>query len=411
MRRHPVHALVFMLFAAACAVRPAGDGEATGELDLGSPSGRVTLSGWEASPEEGRALLAALDGFAQEFPEVEARWQPVSGDYPAAMTADFTARRPPTVFYVDSSVAPEWIDQGVLEPLDPYIEASGFEIDPFFDAYLDAFRGPDGKIYGLPKDGNTLAMAYNADMLERAGVEPPTTWDELVAAAEELDRGGITPLCLSHELARVLAFIYQNGGALLTEDNSASAIGSPESRAAIEWYLDLYARGLGARPADLGADWCGTALGQEKVAIAFEGGWLDPFMQQQYPGVSYAWAEMPAGTERATLAFTVSYSMGVHSENKEAGWALLSYLTGPQGMERWTSGGIALPSRADVAVPEGKDVFVRGAEYARPWSFVPGFSQIQDAFNNAMTASIEAGATSADDIVSATEQAIEKVLR
>lgn len=411
MRRHPVHVVALALLAAACAVRPAGDAGGAGELDLSSASGRVTLSGWEASPEEGKALDAALDGFAEEFPEIEARWQPVSGDYPAAMTADFTARRPPTVFYVDSSVAPEWIDQGVLEPLDPYIEASGFDTDPFFDAYLDAFRGPDGKIYGLPKDGNTLAMAYNTDMLERAGVEPPATWDELVAAAEELERAGVTPLCLSHELARVLAFIYQNGGGLLTGDNSAPAIATPESRAAIEWYLGLYARALGARPADLGADWCGTALGQEKVAIAFEGGWLDPFMQQQYPDVSYAWAEMPAGAEQATLAFTVSYSMGVHSDNKEAGWALLSYLTGPEGMELWTAGGIALPSREDVPVPEGKEVFVAGAAYARPWSFVPGFSQIQDAFNNAMTAAIESGATSADDVVSATEQAIEQVLR
>ena len=59
----------------------------------------------------------------------------------------------------------------------------GFDTSQFFEGYLDAFKGADGKIYGFPKDGNTLAMAYNADMLEAAGVEPPTNWEELEAAA------------------------------------------------------------------------------------------------------------------------------------------------------------------------------------------------------------------------------------
>ena len=49
----------------------------------------------------------------------------------------------------------------------------------FFDGYLSTFKGKDGKIYGLPKDGNTIAMAYNSDLVTAA----PTTMDELVTAA------------------------------------------------------------------------------------------------------------------------------------------------------------------------------------------------------------------------------------
>ena len=138
--------------------------------------------------------------------------------------------------------------------------------------------------------------------------------------------------------------------------------------------------------------------------MVFEGNWLVPFMDGTFPDVTYAMAEMPAGAEQATLAFTVSYSIGADSENPDAAWSLLSYLTGPEGMETWTSLGLALPSRSDVAAPEGREALLAGAEYARPWSFVPGFADVSTAFNNAFTAAVE-GSGSVDEIVTATQEA------
>ena len=82
--------------------------------------------------------------------------------------------------------------------LEPLAAERGFDTSAFFPGYLDAFKGPDGKIYGFPKDGNTLAMAYNAAMLEAAGIEPPTNWEELQAAAEALTTGDQKAFCLNH---------------------------------------------------------------------------------------------------------------------------------------------------------------------------------------------------------------------
>ena len=44
----------------------------------------------------------------------------------------------------------------------------------------------DGKLYGLQPGANTLAIFYNKDVLEKAGVKPPTTWDELKTTAKKL---------------------------------------------------------------------------------------------------------------------------------------------------------------------------------------------------------------------------------
>lgn len=384
-----------------------GDGAAAGEC-VGE--GDVILSGWQASPEEGELLEEMFAGFEEACPNITIDYQPVAGDYPQAMLANFSAGTPPDVFYVDSAVAPEWIQEQFLLPLDDYIAETGFDTGQFYEGYLDAFRGSDGQIYGLPKDASTLALFYNEQMLADAGVEPPTNWDELTAAAETLTTGDVTGLCLSPSLDRALAFIYQNGGAIYNDDFTEVTFDSPEVTEAVDTYLGFFESGVGASPAELGSGWCGEALGQEKVAMVFEGNWLIPFMEGTFPDVAYATAEMPAGAEQATLAFTVSYSIGADSANPDAAWSLLSYLTGPEGMETWTSQGLALPSREDVPVPEGREALLAGAEYARPWSFTPGFADVSTAFNNAFTAATE-GSGSTEEIVSATTEAAQGTIQ
>jgi multiple sugar transport system substrate-binding protein len=426
-------AAVFVLMFSACssgggspaagsAANPGTSAEATSgasseassgpSFDASSVSGTVVLSGWQSSGDEGKALDAVLAGFKAAYPNIKLDYQPVATDYATAMAAKFSSGAPPDVFYVDSSLAPDWIDQGVLEDVGTMATERGFDTSQFFPGYLDAFKGPDGKIYGFPKDGNTLGMAYNTDMFSAAGLQPPTTWDELKAAATKLTTGNQKAFCLSSTLDRALAFIYQNGGSLLSEDKTTDTIDTPEVKDALTTYLGWFKSGQGGRPADLkGDDWCGKALGLKQVAMIFEGGWLDPYMKSTYPGTNYAWAEMPKGTQQATLGFTVSYSIGADSKNKDAAWVLLTYLTGPDGMKIWTQGGIANPSRKDVPPAAGKEILVKGADYAKPWSFIPGFSKINDAFNNAMTAQIEAKSDDPTPVIAAAKAAIDAALK
>jgi multiple sugar transport system substrate-binding protein len=383
-------------------------------FDPQSVSGDLTLQGWSAGAVEAPILEKVLDDFEAAYPNIKVKFEPIAGDYNAAMAAKFSSGDVPDVFYLDSGPAATWIDDGSVAPLDEYIAMSGFDTSAFYPAYLDAFKGPDGKIYGLPKDGNTIAMAYNEDLLTAAGVTaPPTSWEELTAAIDKLkgQEGIDAPMCLSPSLDRALAFIYQAGGGLFNEDKTAAVIDTPESVQGIQTYLDFFSSGAAKRPADMGDDWCGKSLGEGHAAIAFEGGWLDPYMADTYPDVKYAWAEMPAGPAgKATLAFTVAYAMGVDSPNKEASWVLISYLTGPEGMQTWTEGGVANPSRSDLSGAPGKEVLIQSAEFAKPWSFIPGFSQINDAFNNALTGAIE-GSGTAQDVATATKEAIDSQLR
>ena len=217
---------------------PAASGESPGAstsagtgFDAQSVSGDLTLQGWSAGAVEAPILQKVLEDFQAKYPNIKVKFEPISGNYVDAMAPKFSSQDVPDVFYVDSSQAATWIDDGVLEPLDDYVSKSGFDTSKFYPGYLDAFKGPDGKLYGLPKDGNTLAMAYNTDLLQKAGVTtPPTDWASLTDAVTKLKSSGVdTPLCLGPSLDRALAFIYAGGGSLYNADMTAAAIDSPES--------------------------------------------------------------------------------------------------------------------------------------------------------------------------------------
>jgi multiple sugar transport system substrate-binding protein len=397
--------------AESSAAASPGESAATGGWDPSAITGTAILSGWRSSPEEGEALTQALLGFPAQYPNIQVDYQPIAGDYRTVMITKISSGEVPDLFYVNAEYAPEWINEGFLLPLDDYIAKSGFDTTQFFDGYLSTFKGKDGKIYGFPKDGNTIAMAYNSALV----TSPPTSMDDLVSQAQAVkgtsDLGA--PICLNPGLDRGLAFLYAQGGELLNADGTASAIDTDASKTAVQWYLDLFKNGLGMTAADLGSGWCGEALGKKQVAFAFEGGWLDPFMTSTYPDVKYAWGEMPTGSSGSpvTISYTVSYSIGADSVDKDQAFVLLTYLAGKDGMTKWTAGGVALPSRKDVPVPAGKDVLAAGSAYARPGSgFMPGYVDVQKAFQDAFTAEIQNKTYDAAPVVAATKAAIDKAL-
>ena len=390
--------------SAAASASPAG-------FDSKAISGTVTLSGWQSSPAEGNALTQALLGFESAYPNIKVDYQPVAGDYPTVLATKFASHDVPDLFYVNADIASTWISQGFLSPLDDYTAKSAFDTSQFFNGYASIFKGTDGKTYGFPKDGNTIAMAYNTALV----TTPPKTMDDLVTLAKSLKgKDGLkAPMCLNPGLDRGLAFLYAQGGSLLTADGKTSAIDSAASKTAIQWYLDLFKNGLGMTASDLGAGWCGDALGKKSAAITFEGGWLDPAMTSTYPDVKYAWAQLPTGSSGnpVTISYTVSYSIGADSKNKDQAWVLLQYLTGKDGMTTWTQGGVALPARKDVPSPAGKDVLTASNAFAKPGSgFMPGYNDVQKAFQDAFTAQIQGKTFSADPVITATKAAIDKAL-
>jgi multiple sugar transport system substrate-binding protein len=356
-------------------------------------TGSIRLAGWTSGGStEGILLRQVLAGFAKKYPKIKVSYTALD-PYQQNMLAQFAARRPPDVFYVDSNDFPDWAKQGLLAPLDPYISKYKFNTKPFFPRLLSAFKY-QGKTYGFPKGFSPLSMEINTAMLAKVGGKAPTTWAQLRTLAQRMKAANVPeggrPICFQPEWARMLAFVYENKGSLLNASKTRATVLTPAVREAVNFYVGMINSGLAGTQQQLGAGWCGEAFGKEKAAITFEGNWIMPFMAEQFPNVKYRVYRMVRNKQRATLSFTVSYSIAKASKNKAAAWTLLTYLTGKQGMGTWTSKGLELPSRSDVKlrVP-GRTAYIQDAAVGRPWQFAPGFSKVMTVANNELTAVIE----------------------
>ena len=351
----------------------------------------ITLSGWSAGKTEDDLLQSVVDDFNNTHPNIHVDYSVINGDYATAMTARFAARNAPDVFYVDSSIAPTWIKQGVVEPLNAYIKKSKYDTTKFYPGLLNAFKV--GKTYyGFPKDWSPLAVEINKSMFAKAGIKKaPRTWGELLVDAQKLASSnavpGGKPLCLPADWARMLAFVFQNKGSLAN-------VQSPAVAAAVNYYVNFFKKGLAATPTQLGVGWPGEALGKEKAAIIFEGNWLLPYMKSTFPQVGFGVGPMVKGKVNGNLGFTVSYSMAKDSKNKQAAWTLLSWLTGKVGMSKWMSLGLALPTRSDVKAVGGRAPFLAAGPSSRGWGF-PNFSATLTIMNNDLQGVIDGNKTTA----------------
>jgi multiple sugar transport system substrate-binding protein len=248
-------------------------------------------------------------------------------------------------------------------------------------------------------------MVYDPQAFDGAGIsDPPTTWDELRSVAQTLvDPTGQPPIILPPDFARFIVFLYQAGAAVIGSDGSV-AINSRETQQALDYYYGLYKDGLAATPADVGAQWPGDAFAKDLGVIVFEGNWMFPFLAASAPDKQFLIAELPAGPAgKVTMGFTVSYSINAKTTVAESAWELVNYLTGPEGMARWTDLGLAMPSRPALAeawiakYPE-REPYLAGGAYARPWQLGPGGQAFfQDA--NAILEAVFAGQTETQDAV------------
>jgi multiple sugar transport system substrate-binding protein len=348
----------------------------------------VTLSGWSAGADEDNLLQQVITTFEKTHPSIKVDYSVINGDYTTAMTTRFAAHNPPDVFYVDSSLAPTWARQGVLQPLNSFIKSTKYNTKPFFSGLLNAFK-VGGTVYGFPKDWSPLAMEINKGMLGAVHAKAPTTWAQLQSVAQKMETQGVVnggkPICLAADWARLLPFLFQNKASLAT-------VTSPAAASAVNFYVNLIKSGLAATPDKLGSGWCGEALGKQKAAIIFEGNWVLPFMKSTYPSVQYGIFPMVKQKTGGNLGFTVSYSMSKDAKNKAAAWTLLSWLTGPVGMKLWVSKGLALPSRSDVKAIGGRQAFLGAAPYSKGWGF-PNFATAYQTMNNDLSAVITGSKT------------------
>jgi multiple sugar transport system substrate-binding protein len=350
--------LVFAVSLSACA------GVAPQAAAPGAPAAgeavTITWAFW-GSPEEKASHERVAAAFMEEHPEIKIDiWHQPWNDYFTKIQALWASGDPkviPDVAFLWPT--PRYAAEGVLENLDPYIEASGYDLNDYWPGLLESAKY-QGSVYGLPRDIEVNIIYYNKDMFDAAGVPYPAedwTWDDFLAAAEKLtqkDANGMTTVyALAAEGGKWPKWVNQNGGAIFDDyvNPSKCLLTEPASVGGIQFFADLMNNGYAMRPADLnqaGGDAAVFMSGQAAMILQN----TSRVSAFNAAGMNYdvAPAPIPAGGKRWNGAGGAAWVMSSASDSKDAAWTFIQWLQSDGGGQTiYTQAGEIFPALQSVA--------------------------------------------------------------
>jgi multiple sugar transport system substrate-binding protein len=199
-----------------------------------------------------------------------------------------SSRTLPDVLMLDNPDLQQIAQTGALAPLDTF----GLNANGYAKGVVDASTY-QGKLYGLQPVTNTIGLFYNKDMLAKAGVTPPQTWDQLRTAAKKLTSGSTYGLAFSAPANyegtwQFLPFMWSNGG---DEKN----IATPQTEQAVQLWVDLMNTDKSVSKSAL--NWTQADVNDQfkagKAAMMVNGPWQFPVLDAD-KSLHYAVVKIPA---------------------------------------------------------------------------------------------------------------------
>jgi len=102
------------------------------------------------------------------------------------------AGNPPDIVMFHNSEVPEYVNRGILLPIDELMAQVDVDLEGVAQNIID-LSIVDGDFYCLPGDLHPMNLYYNVDLVEAAGLDsasPPTTGEEFLAWMEAMMRAG-----------------------------------------------------------------------------------------------------------------------------------------------------------------------------------------------------------------------------
>ncbi len=258
------------------------------------------------------------------------------------------------------------VDQGALQPID---EVVGMEMDTNYAPVWKDLGTYNGTFYGLMfKAANKSTFWYNVGVFNDAGVTPPTTWEELLAAADTIQRFGVAPFSVAGADGWTLTDWFENvylrtaGGEKYDQLTTLEIPWTdPSVTTALEelakiWGNDAMLSGgaTGALQTDFPTSVVNAFTSPPKAAMVYEGDFV--------AGIIAADTQATLGTDADFFDFpSINGSpasvvgggdMAVLMDDSEVGKAFMKFLATPEAATIWAElGGFSSPNKnVDPAV-------------------------------------------------------------
>jgi multiple sugar transport system substrate-binding protein len=303
------------------------------------------------------------------------------------LTTDIAGGSAPDLSIIGTRWLLDFAEQGIAEPIDEYMTPE------FKDTFIGTFMEPgiiDGQMMGLPVAASARAMMVNMDIYEKAGVAPPTTWDELYEASKAIAAlpEGVFAFGLQGKEIETDAYFYYalwtHGGEILNEDGT-SGLDSDAALEAATLYKRMIDEGLTQpSPTNYNREEVFNLFKQGQVATIFTFPMLIPQIKEEAPDLNYQILPFPEAGAKATYGVTDTLMMFADSDVKEAAWKFIEFAYQDQYREEFDIGEGFLPVTKNVAALDNfskdPDVagFAAGLPYARFAPIIANWEEIAD---------------------------------
>ncbi len=428
-KRYAVALAATLMATAACGSNSSGSSgfSDAGEGQVSGEGETLTLWVMEGTNPDAEPYLDELSAaFEQETgATLDAQFVPW-GEAHDKFVNSIAGGTTPDVAEVGTTWTPEFADAGALMDLSGPAEKAEVA-DELVPGLVEAGT-VDGGLYGMPWYAGVRSMIYRTDVFEKAGVEPPTTWDELVAVGEKIKQSNpdmITfPIAGDSEYG-VYPFIWGNGGEIATQVDGTwdSQIASAEAQEGIDFYTGL-ARDHGfSTPAATTWDEAdlSDAFSRGDVAMMISGSWTPGALIEANPDLKGKIGAFPIPGPDGGVS--PSFLGGSHlsvfqtAENPDLAWALVELMTTGEFAEKWSEQTGFFPGTTTLLekVQEANDPLVspfatQMVEGGASLPVTPLYGQVQGKKTvAAMLQSILSGDASPEEASKAAEQEMDAI--
>ncbi|RRR80931.1 extracellular solute-binding protein [Streptomyces sp. RP5T] len=404
----------FALAATACGGSDSGD----------KADGPVTITWWDTSnaTNEAPTYKALIKDFEAANKSIKVKYVNVQFDQ-AQNKFDTAAGASgaPDVLRSEVGWTPAFAKKGYFLPLDG-TEALADQAK--FKSNLIEQAKYDGKTYGVPLVTDTLALVYNKQLFEKAGVEAPKTWDELKTAAATIKaKTGVDGYWGSTQAYYAQTFLYGEGTDTVDASAKKITVNSAAAKKGYGTWLSLFS-GKGLHKADTTADAYAhiqDAFVNGKVAAIIQGPWE---ITNFYKGSAFAdkanlgIATVPGGSAGKAGAPTGGHNLSVYAgsdaAHQKAALKFVNFMTSAKSQSTIALKNSTLPTRDDAYTDQVKaDPGIAGYQTvlaaAQPRPALPEYSSLWGPLDTELP-KVAGGKESLDKGLSNAETAIAKLV-
>ncbi len=323
----------------------------SGSQSQGGDSGKpLTVAIWDNNQLPG--LKEIIGDFTAET-GIEVEIQMVPWDqYWTLLEAGAQGGDLPDVFWMHSNYSQKFMSNDILLDLtDKVAQSSTVDMANYYQDIAELYQY-DGKIYGIPKDYDTIGLWYNKTMFDEAGISYPDetwTWDTFAEAAEKLTKadgsqyGFTSPASFNQD--GYYNLIYSMGGSVLSEDKTKSMWNSEETVAAMNWWYDNLVTKAMPTQQVMAENTPDVMLGSGKAAMVFEGSWMIAAMKgNEYIVSNCDVAVLPKAEDgtRISIYNGLGWSAAADTAHPDEAWKLIEYLGSEKAQKKQAELGVTM---------------------------------------------------------------------